>query len=146
MPTLNLPIGIGGPLVLVAIGISAPHAHAMVKAGKTPPPLVQGTFLIDTGASCTCIDPQLVAPLSLTPTGVVGMQTPSTAGISHNCHQYDVMLVIPNGTGSPFVVEAIPVIETHLKSQGIDGLIGRDILQSCTLIYSGSLNLVMLSY
>ena len=44
------------------------------------------------------------------------------------------------------IIEAMPVLETHLRSQGIDGLIGRDVLQKCNLVYNGQLNLFTLSY
>ncbi|WP_143103668.1 hypothetical protein [Methylobacterium gossipiicola] len=119
--------------------MSKPHREALIAAGQPVPNFVLGTFLADTGASVTCVDPGLVAPLSLTPTGVANMMTPSTNGGTHSCYQYDVALFIPptKPTDLGHFVDALPVMETHLRSQGIDGLLGRDVLQSCVLISNG---------
>jgi hypothetical protein len=148
MPSLNLTFGQAGPLVQVSVGVSAPHRDALLAAGRPVPPLVSGTFLIDTGASSTCLDPALVAPLNLTPTGVVPIQTPSTAGTPHPCYQYDVMLAISaaRAGGTGFFIDALPVLETGLGGQGIDGLIGRDVLAEWVLIYNGPTNALTLSY
>ena len=119
----------------------------MQKAGLPIPPFVSGTFLVDTGASGTCLDPRLVAPLGLQPSGVVSIQTPSTAGGTHSCNQYDVGLYIPSNDSRPgFFIDALPVIETSLSSQGIDGLIGRDVLDRCVLVYNGSAGMFTLSH
>lgn len=118
----------------------------MKDAGQAIPAYVTGTFLLDTGASCTCIDPTLALPLGLVPTGSVPIQTPSTAGAVHTCNQYDVSIFIPAGDVGGFFIDAIPVIETHLSSQGIDGLIGRDILNRCTIVYNGTACSLCLAY
>ena len=146
MPSLNISIGANGPLTTLVMGVSVPRQTAMKAAGIVAPPYVSGTFLIDTGASCTCVDPALVLPLGLVPTGSVPIMTPSTAGTPHTCNQYDVAIFIPNGNAGGFFLDALPVIETHLASQGIDGLIGRDILDRCTLIYNGSARTLCLAY
>ncbi len=148
MPSINVSFGPAGPLLQVLVGLSRPHRDVLAAANQPVPPFVQGTFLVDTGASNTVVDPGLVQPLGLTPTGAVTIQTPSTAGAPHSCYQYDVMLFIPNGiaTDGSLIVDALPVIETHLRPQGIDGLIGRDVLQRCVLIANGSIGLLTLAY
>lgn len=148
MPSINLTITPGGPLIQVYITLSAPHRDALVAAGKTPPNPALGTFLIDTGASGTAVDPQLVASLGLTPKGAVMVQTPSTNGQPVACPTYDVMVIIPANDPAvpPFFVEALPVMEASFKSQGIDGLIGRDVLSKCVLVYNGTNGTYVLSY
>lgn len=139
MPCINVNIATGGPLLIVHIGISMPRIQALQAAGQPIPPPAKGTFLIDTGASCTCVDPALLAGLGIQPTGRVAIGTPSTAGVPHMCDQYDISIIIPGApNGGAHVIGAIPVVETHLQSQGIDGLIGRDVLKDCTLIYNGT--------
>ncbi|WP_370645712.1 aspartyl protease family protein [Ruegeria sp. Ofav3-42] len=130
------------------VGLSAPHSAALTRQGKTPPIPVLGTFLVDTGASGTCVDPGLVAPLGLTPTGSVDMQTPSTNGKPVSCPLYDASLIVPNGTAGtlPFVIDALPVMETTLRPQGIDGLIGRDFLSQCVLICNGPTTIMTICY
>lgn len=147
MPSVNVSISNNGPLIQALIGISAPRKEAMEKAGIAVPAFVSGTFLIDTGAYGTCVDPALVRPLSLTPSGSVSIQTPSTNGTAVSCNQYDVAIFIPGaGDEQGFFIPALPILETGLASQGIDGLIGRDILDRCTLIYIGSGRMLSLAF
>jgi len=148
VPSINASIGPSGPLLNVLVGLSVPHRAAVMKAGGTIPSYVTGQFLLDTGASCTCIDPAFVTKLGLTPTGTVGMQTPSTGDTPAQCYQYDVSLFIPDDArgSTGYFIDAIPVIETGLSMQGIEGLLGRDVLDRCVLIYNASINAFTLSY
>ena len=147
MPSINIQVGFSGPLVNANIGISIPRQNALAAAGMPIPPLVQGQFLIDTGASSSCVDSGLIAKLGLTPTGSVNIHTPSTNGVTHSCNQYDVMLFIPGeNSGTGCLIEAIGVIETSLSTQCIDGLIGRDLLDRWTCVYNGSANMFTICY
>ena len=120
--------------------------QVMAAAGQTPPPSVPVTLLIDTGASSTCLDPTAIASLALTATGTVQIQTPSTGGAAHCCNQYDISLIIPSPAGAPHFIDALPIIEASLRPQGIDGLLGRDVLARCILFYNGPLLGYTLAY
>ncbi len=148
MPSIHLPIGPQGAVLLVGVGVSKPRQDALKLAGHTVPPMVSGQFLLDTGASTTCIDPNLISSLGIPQTGVVSIQTPSTNGAPHSCGQYDVMLLIPGMDQSKpgLHIDAIPIIETPLSTQGISGLIGRDVLDRCVLVYNPEINFFTLSY
>jgi len=147
MPSINASLSAAGPLLAVMVGVSAPRAAALQRVGMVPPQYVRGTFLIDTGASGTCLDPNFVRSLGLVSTGSVSIQTPSTAGNPVSCNQYDVSIFIPDHIGQGgFFIGALPVIETPLASQGIEGLIGRDVIDRCTLVYNGSANMFTLAY
>lgn len=148
MPSINVSLSANGPLLSVLVGVSAPKSAAMQKAGLKVPQFVQGTFLLDTGASGTCVDPHFVQSLGLTPRGAVMIQTPSTAGNAVSCNQYDVALFIPgmNASATGFHIGALPVIETPLAAQGIEGLIGRDVIDRCTLVYNGSAGMFTLAF
>jgi hypothetical protein len=147
MPSINTSLTAAGPLLTVLVGISSPRATALQKAGIAPPQYVRGTFLLDTGASGTCLDPNFVSSLGLVSTGSVAIQTPSTAGTPVSCNQYDVSIFIPDQSGQGgFFLGALPVIETPLASQGIEGLIGRDVIDRCTLVYNGTANMFTLAY
>jgi len=129
------------------VGISIPRQAAMTAAGQQVPSAVQGQFLIDSGATSSCVDAGLIARLGLTPTGSVSIHTPSTNGITHSCNQYDIMLFIPGmSAGTGCLIEALGILETSLASQGIDGLIGRDLLDRWTCIYNGSANIFTVCY
>lgn len=149
MPAIhsNIAAGGGGPLLIAHVGVSTPRYQALQTAGLSPPLPITGTFLIDTGASGTCVDSTFIAQLGLQPTGIVSIQTPSTGGGLHRCNQYDISMFIPGASaGQGHLIPALPVIETHLRSQGIDGLIGRDIIDSCTFIYNGTAGYFTLAY
>lgn len=147
MPAITLSIDAGGPIIDAMVHVSQPRFKAMQDAGLAIPPAVTGRFLIDTGASGTCVDPDLIAPLSLPIIGQIPISTPSTNGQQHFCDQFDCALFIPGASnGGSHFVPALPVIATHLRSQGIDGLIGRDVLKMCTITYIGTSNIISLSF
>jgi hypothetical protein len=111
------------------------------------PAPTNGTFLLDTGASHTCIDKSLLAPLGLTPTGQMPMHTPSTGSTPIMADLYDVMLFVPGATGLPgWIIEAVAVTECDFSAQGIHGLIGRDILNKAILVYNGPAGQYSLAY
>lgn len=95
------------------------------------------------------MDPQLIAGLSLPLISRVSITTPTTAaGAPETRDQFDVSIFIPSGNAAVqgFHIPAMPIITTDLRHQGIDGLLGRDVLRHCTLTYIGSANMYSLSY
>ena len=120
------------------VGVSAPRFNALKAAGRTPPPWQSVLALVDTGASCTCIDPSVIEALDLQPTGTVPIHTPTTGGTPKVCNQYDVglaLLIAPQQVHvSAFT---IAVVEAALSEQGIQALIGRDVLSKGMLVYNG---------
>jgi hypothetical protein len=146
VPSLTVPFQAGGPLIDILVGVSAPHLTAIQQASGIVPTPIKARALVDTGASCTCIDPDILSQLNLTPTGAVPMQTPTTAGTPVTCSQYDVGLAIPVSGGAVFQVRSLGVIESKLKPQGFDVLIGRDVLSRALLVYHGALNLLIINF
>jgi Aspartyl protease len=139
-------IGAQGPLLKVFIGVSGPRFQALEAAGSQPPLPQLADLLIDTGASQTCIDLRFVALLGLQPTGSVSIHTPSTGTIAQSMDAYDVGVVVNGIAGATHVLPVHSVIACDFSSQGIDGLLGRDILANSRLIYSGPDNTFYLSF
>lgn len=75
----------------------------------------------DTGATGTCISRELVKKLDLMPTGKVRVSTPSGIGIMN---KYMVNLVLNREVR----IQNIIVMDSEIGSQGIDVLIGMDII------------------
>ncbi len=75
----------------------------------------------DTGATGTCISKGIVAQLGLKPTGMINVQTPSGTG---TMNKYMVNLILNNEVA----ITNLVVMDSEIGNQGIDVLIGMDII------------------
>jgi hypothetical protein len=75
----------------------------------------------DTGATGTCISKELVQKLGLLPTGMVKVHTPSGVG---TMNKYMINLILNNEVR----ILNLPVMDSEIGKQGIDVLIGMDII------------------
>jgi hypothetical protein len=75
----------------------------------------------DTGATGTCISKGLVEKLGLLPTGMVKAHTPSGIGVMN---KYMINLILNNEVR----VTNLSVMDSEIGKQGIDVLIGMDII------------------
>src|SRR5205085_2512733 len=99
-----LQIDQNGPILNALIGVSEGRRAALTTANQPIPAAVRIRALVDTGASCTCVDPSVLQSLNLTPTGVTPVNTPSTGSTPHLANEYDVSILIPGSdpSHSPF--------------------------------------------
>jgi hypothetical protein len=148
MPHFTLQLAPDGPLIIAYFGVSFPRDKALRDAGQDVPKLVKATALIDTGASCTCVDPSILREaLKLSPTGTTIVNTPTTGDDPVSVDQYDISLYIPCSENDvPLSVETLPVVCSDIKAQGIEALIGRDVLSKCILFYNGDMKQFSLAY
>jgi predicted aspartyl protease len=123
-----------GPIIQVTLSVVEAADQAMRAAGQTPPSPIQVAMMIDTGASSSMIEPGLASRLGLNPVGVQQVVTPTTtAPVSLPTYAARITLA----TGPVFETT---VMEAPLVGQAINGLIGRDVLAQCVLIYIGYAN------
>jgi len=151
VPHFTLQMSADGPVLNAYVGVSLARFSALTDDGQEPPQPILIRALIDTGASCTCIEPSVLETLQLTPKGQVPTYTPSTGASPHQCDQYDISLFIPGATTAitPFNRPNLLVIaatKDSLHPQGIQGLIGRDVLEHCLLQYNGTMGTFTLAY
>ena len=121
MPHFTLNVGQLGPLVSCAVRASQERVAALRKAGRPVPAPITVQALVDTGASCTCVDPSVLRLLDIPPTGRMQVYTPSTREATpHETDQYDVSILIPGATADarPFALPSLAVIESELQHQG----------------------------
>lgn len=82
---------------------------------------VQAIAQWDTGATGTCISKKIVSQLGLQPTGMIRVQTPSGIGIMN---KYMINLILNNEVR----IMNLVVMDSEIGNQGIDVLIGMDII------------------
>lgn len=140
MPHLTLSFDRFGPLVQVGVGVSQSMRKVLLDAGERIPDLQPANALIDTGASASMVDPAIVAPLGLTPVSFSPVLTPSTAGVPVMQPVYDVSIWMYHPQTKHVWERSFPVLCASLRSQGIDMLLGRDILSECLLVLDGRAN------
>lgn len=138
MPHLTIGLDdIRGPIIKLFVGVSTPRRTALQTAGLPVPTPIVVDFLVDTGASCTAVDAATIAPLGISPTGDILVSTPTTGGQPETRLQYDVALILYHADNSR-LFGVHPVIATDFGQQNIGGLLGRDVLEKCLLVYDGS--------
>ena len=133
---------------MLLLGLVAARWALLSSIGQAipDPKVVRG--LVDTGASCTCIDPQVLGALGIQPSGKTSILTPSTGAAPLIVDQYDVSLAVYNNYDeAPCRISDLPVIESELRErQGFDVLIGRDFLSRCILHYNGVTGVYTLAF
>jgi len=128
-----------GPLLQVTVTIEQNMAQVLLEQGKPVPSPVAGRALLDTGASTTCVDEQAALQLGLPVVDVVSMASASHA--RHQCNVYPVQINIP-----PMLnLQAPRAMGAALAAHGLLALIGRDVLQQCTVFYNGATGQITLS-
>ena len=114
------------------------------QAGALATRKVQGTgadFLIDTGASKTCISPEIVRRTGLRSIGKVPV---GVASGTASLNTYLVDLLVPfdpariqGAKGQTFAVQNIQVVEYLGDASRYQGLLGRDIIDRGVFIIAG---------
>jgi hypothetical protein len=146
VPHITLQLSPDGPVVTIIIAVSQARRDALKASGQPMPTPQRIRGLIDTGASCSCVDASILQALNLQPTGTVPVHTPSTGPIPHPANQYDVSITLHHPPQLSFSIPNIPVVDSDLSIQGIDALIGRDILENALLVYDGSTGIFTMAF
>jgi predicted aspartyl protease len=121
-----------GPLIQVEVSLH-PAAEANLQNANLPIPApIPGTALIDTGASVSSVDESIVSQLGIPAVGTSQVFTPGGQVLQqlHPCRIWFPGASLPPITFG-FVLAGI------LKAQGIDVLLGRDVLRDYVLVYNG---------
>jgi len=136
----GLALQVRGPIVQVSVGVEQNIAQQLLQQGQSPPTPITGVALIDTGASVTCIDDAAARGLGLPAIDVVTVASASHAASPQNVYPIQVEIA-----GLPVTIGAPRAVGAALAAQGLLLLIGRDVLQQCTLFYNGPAGIFSLS-
>lgn len=129
-----------GPVLQVSVTVAQTVAQILAQQGKPSPAPLSGFGLIDTGASVTCVDQEAAQQLGVPVVDVVSMCSASDPATQQNVYPIQIEVV-----GVPIRFQAPRAIGAALKAQGLLLLIGRDVLQVCTLFYNGLTGAITLS-
>ncbi len=126
-----------GPVLQVEIAIPSVLSGFLSAQNQQIPAPKTGLALIDTGATRSCVDSQVISALGVNPIGITVLGT--AKGRSRH-HLYPAKFTFP---AIRFEVEFGSVVGVDLSGQGagnmqIIALVGRDVLSRCIFIYHGT--------
>jgi hypothetical protein len=141
MPSLTGPLTPYDHLAVVNVTVTIPHALAQAarRAGGAVLRPYSGRGLLDTGASLTGIDTQVVQALGLRPFSQWQILTPSSGPTPPARPVYKVDLTIPH-PGNPrnnLERTRITAVEATVSPLGLDVLVGTDVLSTLRFVYEG---------
>lgn len=146
MPHITVAIDqLKGPIITLVVGISFAKHEVFKKQGMTAPPPVILDFLVDSGASHTVVDARAIAPLGISPSGITYIHTPTTGETPMPMQQFDVSLFLHHPENSKMIPN-LAVTASDFSQQKIQGLLGRDVLEHCLLVYDGRANSFALAF
>jgi predicted aspartyl protease len=106
-------------------------AH-LQQIGQDVPAPIAGVALIDSGASGTCVDEDVAAQLGLPVIDVIRVASATDDSAERNVYSLQFTIV-----GLGVTMHASRATGAPLAVQGIQLLVGRDLLQHCIFVYNG---------
>jgi hypothetical protein len=139
MPLIAGTILPGGAVIDVMVGVSAARQRLLLANALPVPYPVAVRVLIDTGSSHSGFAGRVFEELRVAPVGKMPLLTPSTVQESpHECDVFDVShSLVANGAAHPFGTSRVILADCWMEDEGMEGLIGRDILDRCNFLYFG---------
>lgn len=128
-----------GPCFQVALSLPPSVAEPLIQQGVTLPEPITGLALIDTGANSTCVDINAAQQLQLPVVDTAMMTSASHAAVQQNIYPLRMEIV-----GAGIGIETGRAMGAMLEPSGFIALIGRDMLQQCTLYYNGLMGQITL--
>ncbi len=120
-----------GPVVAVSLRPLEAQRRVLAERGEPIPAAVDGLALIDTGASCTCVDQDAAIRAGL---NVIDRGTIASA--SHSAHDVPVF-ACEIDVAELGQIRHRRAMGVTLANQGLLAVIGRDMLASTVVIYNG---------
>lgn len=139
MPIIEGEIDHIGPVIDAVVRVPKWRVDFLAKRNLPPPPPQYIRLLVDTGSYATALSQDVIDRLSLIPVGQTSIYTPSTPlHLPHQCFEYQAELsLVANGSERRFGEIDLINAESWHESENVYGLIGRDVLARCLLLYDG---------
>jgi predicted aspartyl protease len=137
MPTVIFPLDHAGrPVVELYVGISAAARETLEAPGAAPPPL-RVRALVDTGATLTVVERGYLEQLGVEKTGTTRLHSSTTGGEPVPALVYAVSLALAGDVTGVLAPDLEVLAVEDLGGLGVQALLGRDILNRCSMHYDG---------
>ena len=140
MPLVTGQIDEHGAAIGVFIGVSKSREDVLRRVGHPIPEKATVRLQIDTGSSITGILADVFRSLEIEPFSTVPLRTPSTTpGDPHMASLFDVSLYLVSGTNLKRIpsIQVIGAEDFDRDDDGVQGIIGRDVLRLCEFYWHG---------
>src|SRR5262245_48649835 len=137
MPFVTGPLGANGAVVDLLVGVNEARREVLVRNGFPVPERVRVSAQIDTGTAPSAIDTQVLARLDLRPIASIQARTPSNTETPQPFDQYAVSLALRADEIEMFVRSVEVIACVFVPEEGIQAMLGRDVLEHCLFFYNG---------
>jgi len=136
MPHFTMSIGSDGPVIDLAVAVGWSRQRRLVDQGVVVPSPTTVRALIDTGSDISVVHPQVLQQLGVRERGWTQIRRPGARGGFRLASLSEVQLSI-GGLRPGTLWVSTRVIKLAPSTPTVLALIGRDVLEHCTLFYNG---------
>ncbi len=145
MPHITVKIDADGPVVDLGIAVGRLWQSRLAARGVVVPPATTVRALIDTGSDLSVVHPQVLQQLGVQATGSIRIRRPGTVGGFRPASVSEVQLSMGGlGRGTQWISARVVAVAPSTPS--VFALIGRDVLEHCTLFYNGPQSELTISF
>jgi hypothetical protein len=145
MPHFTVMIGSDGPTIDLVVAVGRAWRRRLAAQGTSVPSPTTVRALIDTGSDLSVIHPQIPQQLGVLATGSVRVRRPGAGGGFRLAALFDTELSI-GGVSPGTLWISTRVVGVAPSTPTVLAVIGRDVLEHCTLFYNGPRSELTLSY
>lgn len=140
MPSLTLPITSDGVIIeaLVSQPSARERAWAKVHGSAPSPDLRPVRLMVDTGALVTFLNPNIIEALGITQSSMSKVQTSASGTGTLLRPAYLIALVLKLGDSQLRPFDPLLVTQCNVEGQGIDGMLGCDVLNEGRMVWDGA--------
>ncbi len=136
MSHFTVMIGSDGPVIDLAVAVGGSWQRRLAAQGTIVSSPTTVRALVDTGSDLSVVHPQVLQQLGMRATGSVRIRRPGAGGGFRLAALSDVQLSIGGLSPAPLWIST-RVVCVAPSTPTVLALLGRDVLEHCTLFYNG---------
>ncbi len=137
MPYLTRSLVANGAVVELLIGVNESRREVLRRNGFPVPERIRVAAQVDTGTRFSAVDRQVLSRLDIQPVDTILVRTTSTTEAPVPFRRYAVSVALETDQVELFLT-SVEVLECFFApDEGIQALLGRDVLENCLLVYDG---------